>query len=127
MAKASELHEVTLRVALDGFLSSPKLKNPNTLRAYAAVLDRIAADVGAERPVAAVSGDELADAVEKGWTTAAPATWNRNRAVLSSFLSWCVENRYPVSALPPSLERRAEHPDKTSLPTGVRRAAAVRR
>jgi hypothetical protein len=55
----------------------------------------------------------LAEVVEQAWGKAAPATWNRNRAAVSSFLSWCTKNRYLAPALPPSLERRAEHPDET--------------
>ncbi len=82
-------------VAVDAFLSSPRLANPNTARAYAAVLDRVLADLGSDRALVEVSGDELAEVVERAWGKAAPATWNRNRAALSSFLAWCAKNRYP--------------------------------
>lgn len=44
---------------------------------------------------------------------AGPATWNRNRAALSSWLSWCAKNRYPAPVLPPSVERRPEQVDET--------------
>lgn len=127
LAEANDLGVVSLRTAVDGFLSSPQLTNPNTWRAYAAVLDRIAAEIGPERPVAAVAGDELAEAVDKAWAKAAPATWNRNRAVVSSFLSWCVKNRYRPPARTRRLGRRVEHPGKTALSRDIRRTSAVAR
>ncbi|MDQ6784748.1 MAG: hypothetical protein M3063_15195 [Actinomycetota bacterium] len=104
---------MSLRVAVNAFLSSPRLANPNTRRAYAAVLDRVLADVGAGQALVMVFGQDLVDVVERAWGDSAPATWNRNRAVLSSFLSWCARNHYPATVMPPSPERRAEHPDET--------------
>jgi len=121
MAGATQRSEMTtVRAAVDAFLSSPRLTNVNTARAYAAVLDRVASDVGTGQLLAEVSGDDLAEVVERAWGKAAPATWNRNRAALSSFLAWCAKNRYPAPGLPPSLERRTEHPDETrALAKGV--------
>jgi integrase len=113
MAGTKQRSEATVGTAVDAFLSSSRLANSNTRRAYASVLDRVLSDLGADRPLAEVSGDELAEVVEQAWGKAAPATWNRNRAAVSSFLSWCTKNRYLAPALPPSLERRAEHPDET--------------
>ncbi len=51
---------VTLAEAADAFLSSPRVASPNTRRAYAGVLDRLAADLGPGRQLAAVPGDEMA-------------------------------------------------------------------
>lgn len=40
----------TVHVAIDAFLDTPKIKdNPNTLRAYAGVLDRVADQLDANR------------------------------------------------------------------------------
>ncbi len=37
---------VTVAEAADAFLSSPRAASPNTLRAYAGVIDRLAAELG---------------------------------------------------------------------------------
>jgi integrase len=118
---ASKEHDgARLGTAVDAFLSSSRLANPNTRRAYAAVLDRVLADLGSDRALVEVPGDDLAEVLETTWGGASPATWNRNRAAVSSFLAWCAKNPYPAPVLPPSLERRAEHPDETkALPRGA--------
>jgi len=59
-----------------------------TRRAYAAVLGQVLADVRTDEVVVVVSGDDLAEVVERTWGKAAPATCDRNRAALSSFLCW---------------------------------------
>jgi len=51
------------RQAADAFLSSPRVASPNTRRAYAGVLDRLAAELGPGRQLAAVPGDEIAAAL----------------------------------------------------------------
>lgn len=79
-ARAKERVEPSLRAAVDAFLSSARCANTNTRRAYTAVLDRLLADLGDQRRLGDVSGDELADVLEAAWGGAGPATWNRNRA-----------------------------------------------
>jgi hypothetical protein len=51
---------VTLAEAADAFLSSPRAANPNTRRAYASVIDRLAAELGPDRQLAGVPGEEIA-------------------------------------------------------------------
>ncbi len=111
---------VTLAEAADAFLSSPRAASPNTRRAYAGVLDRLAADLGPGRPLAAVPGDEIAAALRRLWGDRAPATWNRNRAAVASWLNWCAtRKRWPAPQLPGDAERRREHSDRTrALPRG---------
>jgi hypothetical protein len=46
----------TVQAAADAFLSSPRHANPNTRRGYTGVLDRLLAGLGADRPLAEVSG-----------------------------------------------------------------------
>jgi len=104
---------VTLRTAVDRFLASARCRKPATRRAYGGALDRIAGHVGADRPLAEVTGDELGEALTVLWATAAPATWNQRRAALGSFLAWCVKNGYPAPALPAGIERQAEQRDET--------------
>jgi hypothetical protein len=45
---------VTLAEAADAFLSSPRAASPNTRRAYAGVIDCLAAEFGPHRHLAAV-------------------------------------------------------------------------
>ena len=105
---------VTLAEAADAFLSSPRVGSPNTRRAYAGVLDRLAAELGPDRQLAAVPGDEIAGALRSRWGGCAPATWNRNRAAVVSWLNWCADKkRWPAPQLPPDAERRKESNDAT--------------
>ena len=103
----------TLREAVDAFVSSPRCANPNTRRAYAAVLDRALDHLGPDRPLTRLSGDELAGMFDTAWAATAAATWNRNRAAVSSWLAWCAKNQWTAPALPSSLERRPERVDQT--------------
>ena len=101
--------------AIDAFLDSPKIKaNPNTLRAYTGVLDRTADQLGADRALADVEDSEIGDALDGLWGSAKPATWNRNRAAVGSWLAWCAGKQHWRSpALPGSAERRRENHDDT--------------
>jgi integrase len=101
------------RSAIDGFLSSPRCANPHTRRAYACVLDRVVLDIGAEVELAQVSGQQLAEVLERLWGQRAPATWNRNRAAVTAWLSWCQRAGLPCVTLPATTERRREPADAT--------------
>src|SRR5947207_904870 len=103
----------TVQAAADAFLSSPRYSNPNTRRGYTGVLDRLLAGLGASRPLAEVSGEELAGLLEQLWGRCAPATWNRNRGAVAAWLSWCAASRLPAPVLPASAERRREHLNAT--------------
>jgi hypothetical protein len=63
---------VTLAEAADAFLSSPRAASPNTRRAYAGVIDRLAAEPGPHPQLAAVPGDEIAAALRRLWDNRAP-------------------------------------------------------
>ncbi len=103
----------TIQAAADAFLSSPRYANPNTRRGYTGVLDRLLAALGASRPLAEVSGEELAGLLEQLWGRCAPATWNRNRGAVTAWLSWCAASRMAAPVLPASAERRREHLNAT--------------
>jgi integrase len=118
-----ERDTTTLQAAVDAFLSSPRCVNPNTRRGYAGVLDRLLAELGTDRPLADIGGDELAELLEQLWGHRAPATWNRNRAAVAAWLSWCATNRLPAPILPPSAERRRE---TTNATRALSRAAIER-
>jgi hypothetical protein len=77
----------TLREAVDTFISCPRCANPNTRRAYAAALDNLLAGLSPDRLLANLASDELAAVFATKWADAAPATWNRNRAAVSSWLA----------------------------------------
>ena len=108
-----ERNTSTVQAAADAFLSSPRYANPNTRRGYTGVLDRLLAGLGASRPLAEVSGEELAGLLEQLWGRCAPATWNRNRGAVTAWLSWCAANRLAAPVLPASAERRREHLNAT--------------
>jgi integrase len=105
----------TVRASIDAFLDSPKIKgNPNTLRAYTGVLDRTGEQIGPDRALADVEDDEIGEALATLWSEAAPSTWNRNRAAVGSWLTWCAgKQRWTVPALPVATERRRESNDDT--------------
>jgi hypothetical protein len=79
-----ERDTTTVQAPADAFLSSPRYANPNTRRGYTGVLDRLLAGLGASRPLAEVSGGELAGLLEQLWGRCAPATWNRNRGAVTA-------------------------------------------
>ena len=64
----------TIQAAADAFFSSPRYANPNTRRGYTGVLDRLLAGLGASRPLAEVSGEELAGLLEQLWGQRNPRT-----------------------------------------------------
>jgi integrase len=99
----------TIQAAAGAFLSSPRYANPDTRRGYTGVLDRLLAGLGASRPLAGVSGEELAGLLEQLWGQRVPATWNRNRGAAAGWLSWCAASRLPAPVMPASAERRRDH------------------
>lgn len=117
MTIRADRDQVSVRVAIDRFLASKRCENPNTRRAYAGALDRLAEHLGPDRRLAGVAGEELTVALERLWGTTKPATWNRNRAAVASWLAWCARNAYTASMLPVAAERRPEHGDETKVLT----------
>jgi len=112
----------TVRTAIDAFLDSPKIAgNPNTLRAYTNVLDRVAARLGPDRDLAGVGDAEIGEVLAALWGEAKPATWNRNRAAVGSWLSWCAdEQHWAAPALPGTAERLRENNDDTKAVSRTR-------
>jgi len=84
-----------VRAAVDAFLDAPAIRgNPHTLRAYTNMLDRAAEVLGPARALADVTDDEIGDVLTGLWGTAKPATWNRNRAAVGSWLTWCATRQH---------------------------------
>ncbi|MEX5637096.1 tyrosine-type recombinase/integrase [Parafrankia sp. FMc2] len=105
----------TVRAAVDAFLDAPAIRgNPHTLRAYTNVLDRAAERLGPDQALAELADDDIADALAELWGAAKPATWNRNRAAVGSWLGWCAtRRRWAAPAVPAAAERRREPADDT--------------
>jgi hypothetical protein len=105
----------TVHSSIDAFLNSPKIKdNANTLRAYTGVLDRAAEAIGPDRALADVVDTEVGDALTELWGKAKPTTWNRNRAAVGSWLTWCAtKQNWTAPALPAAVERQREPEDTT--------------
>ncbi|MBE3014891.1 site-specific integrase [Microbispora sp. NEAU-D428] len=105
---------VTLSAAADAFLATPRIANPNTHRAYASAVDRVTALLGRDRVLAEITDDEIGAALAELWGSNAPATWNRNRAAITSWLAWCqTKKHWAAPSVPADAERRRENTDET--------------
>ncbi|WP_329084037.1 tyrosine-type recombinase/integrase [Streptosporangium sp. NBC_01469] len=112
---------LTVRAAADVFLDS--LGNPNTIRTYGIGVGKTAMRLGEDRPLASVADDEVGEALELLWGTAAVNTWNARRASVLSWLGWCRERGHEAPAVPAWTKRLAV-PDSD---TPVRSRAAIDR
>ena len=105
---------ISLAAAADAFLATARTANPNTHRAYASAVDRVIALLGRDRPLAEVADAEIGAALTELWGASAPATWNRNRAAVTSWLSWCqAKKHWAAPSVPADAERRRETADET--------------
>ncbi|MGK5553634.1 hypothetical protein ACSNOI_18640 [Actinomadura kijaniata] len=106
---------ISLGDAADEFLGTHRVANDNTRRAYASAIDRTIAAVGGRgRALADVADTEIGAALLALWGGSAPATWNRNRAAITSWLTWCAtKKRWAAPAVPADAERRRETVDHT--------------
>ncbi|MEQ4724297.1 site-specific integrase [Nonomuraea sp. B19D2] len=105
---------ITLAEAADAFLATSRTANPNTHRAYASAIDRVTALLGRERPLAEVADAEIGTVLAELWGASASATWNRNRAAIASWLSWChAKKDWAAPSVPADAERRKESADET--------------
>ncbi len=108
----------TVRQAVEAFLGVPRAVT--TTRTYARTLDHLADRLDGGRPLAAISSDELAGAVDQLWSQRAPRTWNRHVATVRSWLSWCRRHGWPVGDLTLRADRRAVPEDTTrAIPVPV--------
>lgn len=89
---------LTVRVAADVFLDS--LGNRNTVRTYGIGVGKTAERLGEARPLASVADDEIGEALELLWGSAAVNTWNSRRAGVLSWLGWCRERGYEGPMVP---------------------------
>ena len=101
----------TLGNAIDAFLSQPR--PDTTARTYSGTLERMAAVLGRDRPLAKVTDEEMAEAASVLWGNLAARTWNRHLATVGSFLAWARRHGWPSGDLELHADRRAEPGDDT--------------
>ena len=116
----SDSSEAMVRTGVDRFLSSARCRHPNTRRAYAGVLDRLAEHVGADRRLAELEGGEVLEALNALWGGAAASTWNQRRAAVASWLAWSAKNGYRVPTMPDAADRRGHQAARHRAPTAMR-------
>ncbi|MGW4790980.1 hypothetical protein ACWEPC_01010 [Nonomuraea sp. NPDC004297] len=112
---------VSLAAAVDALFATSRTANPNTHRAYASAIDRVIALLGRDRPLTDVADIEIGTALAELWGTSAPTTWNRNRAAVISWLTWChTKKHWAAPSVPADAERRKE---STAAPASAPRMA----
>ncbi|TLS46079.1 site-specific integrase [Streptomyces montanus] len=114
-AVAADPCGVTLDEACREWLDERFGDKPGTYRQYELTLRRVSAFLGAgERDLAIVSGQDYFRALKALWGQRAAATWNANRAAVSSFLKWVrVLAEYADVKLPPRCTSRTVDQDDT--------------
>ncbi len=105
--------ERTLDAAVDAFLAQPR--PATTARTYTRTLERLAGELGRDRPLNGITDGELADAASALWGGLAPRTWNRHLATTGSFLAWCRRHGWPAGNLALRADRRAAAEDDTRV------------
>jgi hypothetical protein len=68
---------------------------------------RTAERIGEARPLATVADDEIGEALELLWGSAAVNTWNTRRAAVLSWLGWCRDRGYDGPTVPVWAKRLA--------------------
>ena len=88
-----------------------------TLQAYAEVIDKFIGRLGALSQLDEMTDGEIGEVLGELWGSTGESTWDRDRAAVSSWLTWCRDKkRWPAPAAPSSCERRKEHIDGTKDP-----------
>ena len=101
----------TFGAAVDTFLSQPW--PATTARTYGGTLERLAAVLGRDRPLAGITDEKMAEAATVLWGNLAARTWNRHLATVGSFLAWCRRHGWLSGELELHADRRAEPGDDT--------------
>jgi integrase len=107
---ASTRQTLSLEVSLDAFLAAADLSR-TSVRVYRQALEQLARELPAGRVLEQLDPEHVEHAVTRAWGRLSAATWNRNLAILRSFLRW-LHPGAPVR-LTPHLRRRREPADRT--------------
>jgi site-specific recombinase XerD len=111
LIRMTRFESVPVGEAAEAFLAERDL-SAGTRRKYRETLELLCAHV--EGPaVADVSGRELVRFMSSRWGSAAPATWNRQRACLRSFFAYCSRQRWILEDPSHALERHRVPDDET--------------
>ncbi|GAA5070784.1 tyrosine-type recombinase/integrase [Streptomyces similanensis] len=112
---AAEPCGVTLSEACREWLDERFGDKPGTYGRYELTMRRVAAFLGAgDQDVATVTGQDYFRALKFLWGKRKPATWNANRAAISSFLKWVrLMAEYADVKLPPRCTSRTVDQDET--------------
>ncbi|MFD9123972.1 tyrosine-type recombinase/integrase [Kitasatospora sp. NPDC059571] len=102
---------LTVRAAADMYLAS--LGSLSTVRSYGVAVGKTVQWLGSGQLLAEVADDEIREALELLWGTAAANTWNARRAALLSWLSWCKECGYEGPTVP-AWAKRLTPPDSNT-------------
>jgi site-specific recombinase XerD len=103
VAFPSPADRTPLATAVDRYLDSIPTKT--TRASYAETLARLVDLAGADRPVDALTPEELAAVMDR-WNDAAAATWNRHLSALTSFTAWAQRQELLATNPARRLERR---------------------
>jgi hypothetical protein len=110
-ASAGRSDTASLEDAIDAFLVSADLSR-SSVRVYRQALEQLARELHG-RSLEELDAEHLEHAATRAWGHLGAATWNRNRAVLGSFLRWSSTDDQLPSRLTSHLRRRREHVDRT--------------
>lgn len=95
-------------LAVDAFLSQPGFSSM-TVRSYRQTLGALLSSLNG---ASVTNAEQIEAALTLRWETAAPATWNRHLATVSSFLAYSERHRL-LPAIDVRLDRRREREDRT--------------
>jgi integrase len=111
MLQTIESPSIQWSAAVDAFLAGHELA-PKTRRVYRGTLEAIGSALPATQ-LAAVTAEDLRDAITELHRRAAPATWNRQVATVRSLLAWCARQGWLAEDPTALLERHAVPTDHT--------------
>ena len=104
------LEALSLEPAVDAFLTLADV-SPTSVRVYRQALDQLTRELPADRTFEQLEADSLEHAATRAWGHLGPATWNRNLAIVRSFIrSQSLDTR---AQLTPHVKRRREPADWT--------------
>ncbi len=104
---AMRLETITVGDAARRFLAERDLA-PGTRRVYAVTFEHLAAALGADTALAAISTDDLRGHLAERYRTASPATHNRHLATIGSLFGWAARRRLIATDPSEGPERRRE-------------------
>ena len=109
---ASTFEKPSLEAAIDAFLTSADL-SPSSIRVYHQALEQLARHLDGPVSFELVDAERLEHAAVAAWRHLGAATWNRNIAILGSFLRWRSRDDDLPSKVRRHLARRREPADRT--------------